>query len=77
MAKRYETAVATPITIELYRNPDHYSVRTVGLPNLGALGGSSSGLATNAITGNNSFGDQTSGFVQLDPNLCGSNTTCP
>jgi tetratricopeptide (TPR) repeat protein len=38
MAKRYGFTPKTPIAIELYQDPDHYSVRTVGLPNLGALG---------------------------------------
>src|SRR5262249_28739126 len=27
----------TPVTVELFSEPDQYSVRTVGLPNLGAL----------------------------------------
>lgn len=38
MVKRYKFKPKTPVILELYRNPDHYSVRTVGLPNLGALG---------------------------------------
>jgi len=38
MVKRYGFTPAGPLTVELYRDPDHYSVRTVGLPNLGALG---------------------------------------
>ena len=38
MAKRYRFRPKTPVVIELFQNPDHYSVRTVGLPNLGALG---------------------------------------
>lgn len=38
MVKRYGFAPKQPVTIELFGDPDHYSVRTVGLPNLGALG---------------------------------------
>jgi tetratricopeptide (TPR) repeat protein len=38
MVKRYGFTPTLPITFELYNDPDHYSVRTVGLPNLGALG---------------------------------------
>ncbi len=37
MSKRYGFKPSTVI-LELYRDPAHYSVRTVGLPNLGALG---------------------------------------
>lgn len=38
MVKRYGFKPATPVILELYKNAEHYSVRTVGLPNLGALG---------------------------------------
>lgn len=38
MARRYKFTPKLPVIIELFQNPDHYSVRTVGLPNLGALG---------------------------------------
>lgn len=38
MVKRYGFTPRTPVVIELYQDSDHYSVRTVGLPNLGALG---------------------------------------
>jgi Tfp pilus assembly protein PilF len=38
MVKRYGFTPQTPVTIELFNDPDQYSVRTVGLPNLGALG---------------------------------------
>ncbi len=38
MVKRYGFTPKTPVVLELYREADHYSVRTVGLPNLGALG---------------------------------------
>ena len=38
MVKRYKFTPKLPITVELYRDQQHYSVRTVGLPNLGALG---------------------------------------
>ncbi len=38
MVKRYGFTPSSPLTIELYQNADHYSVRTIGLPNLGALG---------------------------------------
>ncbi|MEM9490981.1 MAG: tetratricopeptide repeat protein, partial [Myxococcota bacterium] len=38
MVKRYGFQPKLPVIIELYRQPDQYSVRTVGLPNLGALG---------------------------------------
>src|SRR5262249_38441629 len=38
MVKRYGFTPQLPVTIELFNDPDQYSVRTVGLPNLGALG---------------------------------------
>ncbi len=38
MVKRYGYQPKTPVVIELFQNADHYSVRTIGLPNLGALG---------------------------------------
>lgn len=38
MVKRYGFTPKTPVVLELYQESDHYSVRTVGLPNLGALG---------------------------------------
>ncbi len=38
MSKRYGFTPKTPVVLELYQEADHYSVRTVGLPNLGALG---------------------------------------
>ncbi len=38
MVKRYGFTPQQPVTIELFADPDQYSVRTVGLPNLGALG---------------------------------------
>ena len=38
MVKRYHFTPTTPVSIELFQQADHYSVRTVGLPNLGALG---------------------------------------
>lgn len=38
LTKRYGFVPPTPLTIELYREPDNYAVRTVGLPNLAALG---------------------------------------
>jgi tetratricopeptide (TPR) repeat protein len=38
MAARYGFRPAAPLIIELFHDPQHYSVRTVGLPNLGALG---------------------------------------
>jgi len=38
MVKRYGFTPSLPITIELFNDPEQYSVRTVGLPNLGALG---------------------------------------
>ena len=38
MVKRYRYRPELPITVELYGEHDHYSVRTVGVPNLGALG---------------------------------------
>ncbi len=38
MVKRYGFRPPTPITIELFQDSEAYSVRTVGLPNLGALG---------------------------------------
>jgi cellulose synthase operon protein C len=38
MVKRYGFTPKMPVVIELFNDPDHYSVRTVGLPNLSALG---------------------------------------
>jgi cellulose synthase operon protein C len=38
MVKRYGFTPKAPVVLELYKEADHYSVRTVGLPNLGALG---------------------------------------
>jgi tetratricopeptide (TPR) repeat protein len=38
MVKRYGYTPKMPVVLELYQESDHYSVRTVGLPNLGALG---------------------------------------
>ncbi len=38
MVKRYQYRPKAPIVVELYKEHQHYSVRTVGLPNLGALG---------------------------------------
>ncbi len=38
MAARYGFTPKTPVVIELYQDQTDYSVRTVGLPNLGALG---------------------------------------
>ncbi len=34
----YETKLKGPITVELYSDPKHYAVRTVGLPGLEAIG---------------------------------------
>ena len=36
--KRYRFKPKTPIVIELFQNRQHYAIRTVGLPGLGALG---------------------------------------
>jgi tetratricopeptide (TPR) repeat protein len=38
MVKRYGFRPKTPVVLELYANRDDYSIRTVGLPDLGALG---------------------------------------
>src|SRR5690606_30893937 len=38
MVKRYGFTPARPVVVELFQNADHYSVRTIGLPNLNALG---------------------------------------
>jgi len=38
MAKRYAFTPTTPISIELYGDPEHFSVRTSGLPNVGIQG---------------------------------------
>lgn len=38
LVARYHFSPAGPLTIELYANPEHYAVRTVGLPGLEALG---------------------------------------
>jgi hypothetical protein len=39
----------------------------------------STGFSNNVITGNNGSGNppQTSGGIQLGPNLCGTDTICP
>lgn len=38
LTRRYGFKPEGPLTIELYANPEHYAVRTVGLPGLEALG---------------------------------------
>jgi cellulose synthase operon protein C len=38
LCKRYGFTPAGPVTVELYADPQHYAVRTVGLPGLEALG---------------------------------------
>lgn len=38
MVKRYGFRPKTPVILELFHDPAQYGVRTVGLPNLGALG---------------------------------------
>ncbi len=38
MVKRYGFTPRVPTIVEMFADADHYSVRTVGLPNLGALG---------------------------------------
>ncbi len=38
MVTRYGFTPTLPITIELYKDAEHYSTRTIGLPGLGALG---------------------------------------
>ncbi|HZS39267.1 MAG TPA: tetratricopeptide repeat protein [Polyangia bacterium] len=38
LVKRYGFQPEQPLTIELFDNPEHYAVRTVGLPGLDALG---------------------------------------
>ena len=38
LSRRYGFRPAGPLTIELFANPEHYAVRTVGLPGLEALG---------------------------------------
>lgn len=38
LVKRYGFTPAGPLTMELYADPQHYAVRTVGLPGLEALG---------------------------------------
>ncbi|HEY1586109.1 MAG TPA: hypothetical protein VGH63_10520, partial [Polyangia bacterium] len=38
LVRRYGFTPTGPLTIELYTNPEHYAVRTVGLPGLEALG---------------------------------------
>lgn len=37
MSTRYRVSIPNKIIIELYKEPEHYSVRTIGVPNLGAL----------------------------------------
>ncbi|HPH65009.1 MAG TPA: tetratricopeptide repeat protein [Kofleriaceae bacterium] len=38
MSKRYGFTPKTPVTLELYKDRSDYSIRTTGLPDLGALG---------------------------------------
>ncbi len=38
LSVRYGYQPSRPITVELYEQPDHYAVRTVGLPHLDAIG---------------------------------------
>jgi tetratricopeptide (TPR) repeat protein len=38
LTRRYQFTPRLPITLELYADPQHYAVRTVGLPGLAALG---------------------------------------
>lgn len=38
MVKRYGFHPSEPVTIELYANPQHFSIRTSGLPNVGIQG---------------------------------------
>ena len=38
MVKRYGFTPKTPVTLELYADKDDYGIRTVGLPDIGALG---------------------------------------
>lgn len=38
MAKRYKASPPSPISVEVFADPQHYAVRTVGLPGLAALG---------------------------------------
>jgi tetratricopeptide (TPR) repeat protein len=38
MVARYGFTPKLPIVVELFQSAEHYSVRTIGLPNLGALG---------------------------------------
>ncbi len=38
MVKRYGFTPSKPLTLELYKNPEHYAVRTIGMSRLGALG---------------------------------------
>ncbi len=38
MVKRYGFTPKQPLTLELYKNAEHYAVRTIGLRSLGALG---------------------------------------
>jgi len=38
MVKRYNFTPKTPVSIELYADPEHFSVRTSGLPNVGIQG---------------------------------------
>ncbi|MCP4449298.1 MAG: tetratricopeptide repeat protein [Myxococcales bacterium] len=38
MVKRYGFTPKQPLTLEIYKESEHYAVRTIGLPGLGALG---------------------------------------
>jgi tetratricopeptide (TPR) repeat protein len=45
-AKKYKFTPKLPIIIELFKDPQHYAVRTVGTPNLSALGVCFGGVIT-------------------------------
>ncbi len=55
LSSRYGFTPKLPLTIELYKEPQNYAVRTVGLPNLAALGVTFGRVVTGRSPANNNF----------------------
>lgn len=55
LVARYGFTPRLPLTIELYKEPQNYAVRTVGLPNLAALGVTFGRVVTGRSPGNGNF----------------------
>ena len=55
LSQRYGFVPRLPLTIELYKEPQNYAVRTVGLPNLAALGVTFGRVVTGRSPANGNF----------------------